>query len=133
MGFKAKKFKRTVKFWEGADVKQGLEGITYVPRTPPPIRTRWTHSNHALPGYRTIYHRHTVRVDNNYDRWQTLYNRALEEDAEEKSYYENLRAKQAERKASAQLEAEAKWQKKVDEILKNGTLWYKIRKSKTTK
>lgn len=130
---KAKKFKRTTMFWNGPDIKQGIGGITYVPYAPPPIRERWTHSNHNLAGYNTIYHSHVVRRDNSRERWQTLYDRAVKEDAEEKSYYESLRARQAERRDSAQAAAEAKLQKKVDEIFRNGTLWYKIRKAKAAK
>ena len=127
---RAKKFKRTVKIWNGTAIKQGVDGITYVPSSPPPERYRETYSCN-LPNviYRTRTSR-TVRYDNSYERWQTLYNKAQQEEAEEAAYYEQLRQKRAERRASAQAADEQRWQKKVDGILSNGVLSYKIRKAK---
>ena len=127
-GSRAKKFKRTVKIWNGAAIKQGIDGITYVPSTPPPERYRETYTS-DLPN--VIYRsRRTVRYDNSRERWQTLYNRAQPEEAEEAAYYEQLRQKSADRRASAQAAGEQRWQKKVDGILSNGVLSYKIRKAK---
>ncbi len=131
-----KKFKRTVKFWEGTGIKQGLDGITYVSRTPPAERVRHSWSDSSLPGYNIIYRsrsRSTYKVENSRERWQSLYDRAVKEDAEEAAYYERQREIRAERRNSAQSEAEAKWQKKIDDILKSGTLWYRIRKAKVEK
>lgn len=134
-GTRDKKFKRTVKIWNGTVIKQGVDGITYVPSSPPPERWNTYHSN--LPGViyrsRTYHSRTTVRYDNSYERWQTLYNRAQQEEAEEAAYYEQLRQKRADHRASAQAEGEQRWQKKVDGILSNGVLLYKIRKAKTEK
>ena len=129
---RVKKFKRTVKIWSGAMIKQGVDGITYVPSSPPPERYRVTYSS-ELPNviYRSrTYRSSTVRYDNSYERWQTLYNKAQQEEAEEAAYYEQLRQKRADRRASEQASDEQRWQKKVDGILSNGVLSYKIRKAK---
>ena len=128
-GSRVKKFKRTVKIWNGAMVKQGIDGITYVPSSPPLERWNTYHSN--LPG--VIYRSRTYRsrtYDNSYERWQTLYNRAQQEEAEEAAYYERLRQRQADHRDSAQADGKRRWQKKVDGILSNGVLSYKIRKAK---
>ena len=129
-GSRVKKFKRTVKIWNGAMVMQGIDGITYVPSSPPPERYREKHAS-GLPN--VIYRSRTVRYDNNYERWQILYNKAQQEEAEEAAYYERLRQKRADRRASAQAASEQRWQKKVDNILSNGVLSYKIRKAKVKK
>lgn len=126
-GSRVKKFKRTVKIWNGAAIKQGIDGITYVPSSPPPERYRERYS-YNLPN--VIYRSRTVRYDNSYGRWQTLYNKAQQEEAEETAYYERLRQKSADRRASVQAASEQRWQKKVDGILSNGVLSYKIRKAK---
>ncbi|MBR2838609.1 MAG: hypothetical protein IKE55_07500 [Kiritimatiellae bacterium] len=128
VGSRAKKFKRTVKIWNGTVIKQGADGITYVPSSPPPERYRTTFTS-TLPN--VIYRSRTsVRYDNSLGRWQTLHHRALQEDAEEAAYYERLRQKSADCCAAAQAAEEQRWQKKVDGILSNGVLSYKIRKAK---
>ncbi len=127
-GSRTKKFKRTVKIWNGTVIKRGVDGITYVPSSPPPERYRETYTS-GLPN--VIYRsRTTVRYDNSHARWQTLYNKALQEDAEESAYYERQRQQSADRRASAQAADEQRWQEKVDGILSNGVLSYKIRKAK---
>ena len=127
---RTKKFKRTVKIWNGTVIKQGVDGITYVPSSPPTERYRATYTP-DLPN--VIYRSRattTVRYDNSYARWQTLYSRAQQEEAEESAHYEQLRQKSADRRASAQAVEEQRWQGKVDSILSNGVLSYKIRKAK---
>ena len=127
-GSRTKKFKRTVKIWNGAAITQGIDGITYVPSTPPPERYRETYAS-GLPN--VIYRsRTTVRYDNSLARWQSLYTKAQQEEAEETAYCERLRQKLAERRVSAQAADEQRWQEKVDGILSNGVLSYKIRKAK---
>ena len=127
-GSRTKKFKRTVKIWNGTVIKRGVDGITYVPSSPPPERYRETYSS-GLPN--VIYRsRTTVRYDNSHARWQTLYNKAQQEDAEEAAYYERMRQKSADRRASARAAEEQRWQEKVDGILSNGVLSYKIRKAR---
>ena len=134
---RAKRFKRTVKIWNGAMIKQGIDGVTYVPRTPPPERVYYPPFRSNLSGYKVIYRSRErdsyVYRDNGHSRWQDLYNRAKEEDAAEREYYERQRASRAERRSSAQTEAERKWHEKIDKIFREGTLTYHIRKAKVAK
>ena len=131
VGSRSKKFKRTVKIWNGAMIKQGVDGITYVPSAPPMERYYETRAS-GLPN--VIYRsRTTVRYDNSHARWQSLYTKAQQEEAEEAAYYERLRQRQADNRDSVQASAEKRWQEKVDGILANGVLSYKIRKGKVKK
>ena len=124
-----KKFKRTVKIYPGGMIKQGLDGITYVPVNPPPERYRETYSS-TVPN--CIYRSRTriVRYDNSHARWASLYEKAQQEDAAEAAYYEQQRQKQQDKISAAQTAEEQKRQAKIDDILHNGTLSYRIRKAK---
>jgi hypothetical protein len=126
---KTRKFKRTVKIYNGAMIKQGIDGITYVPMTPPPERLRTTYSS-TLPN--SIYHSYTTRtrIDNSRERWSALYEKAKQEDAAEAAYYEQLRQDKAERRNTALAADEQRWRDKVEDVLRNGALSYRIRKAK---
>lgn len=127
----ANKFKRTVKIYNGSTIKRGIEGITYVPMTPPPERTRTTYSS-TVPN--CIYRSYTQRTytDNSRERWAALYEKAQQEDAAEAAYYERLRQDKAERRNAAQAADEQRWREKVEDVLRNGTLSYRIRKAKVS-
>lgn len=129
----SRRFKRTVKFWNGLTIRKGKDGITYVPMTAPPRRPTYTKTSHSygsLPGYRTIYRSSTRTYNSNNDQksiWETLYERALQEDAEEREFYERG---DKEAKASAISSAERKWRDKIETIFREGTLSFSIRKAK---
>ena len=125
---KIKKFKRTVKIYNGMVIMRGIDGITYVPRTPPPNRIRTTYSS-TVPNciYRT---RTRTTFDNSRERWSALYSAAQQEDAAEAAYYEQIRKNRAERRNAAQAAEEQRWRDKIEDILRNGTLSYRIRKAK---
>ena len=124
---KKKKFKRTVKLWAGALIKQGVDGITYVPRTPPSARIRMTYRSN-LPN--TIYKSSTRTYHDETARWQALYNQAIQEDAAEEAYYVQQQQAGERKRAVAQFANEDKWNKKVDKMLRDGTLSYRIKKAK---
>ena len=123
-----RKFKRTVKIWNGTMTKKGIDGITYVPRTPPPERVRTVYRDWP---YRTdlpnvVYRSSTQTHYNTRAQWQALYDQALREDAEETAFNEQQR----QNRASAQAAADEKWEKKIDKMFRAGTLSYHIRKAK---
>lgn len=126
---KTQKFKRTAKIYNGTAIKRGIDGITYVPMTPPPERIRTTYSS-TVPNciYRT--HTRTTYSDNSRARWQALFNKAQQEDQAEAAYYKQLQQQQSECRTAAQAADEQRWREKVDTILSNGTLSYRIRKAK---
>ena len=122
-----KRFKRTVKLWEGSQIKRGVDGITYVPRYPPHERVRTTYKSN-LPN--VIYRNTTQTYYNDTARWQVLYNQAVSEDAKEAAYYERRRQTGERNRAAAQYAADEEWNKKVDKMFRDGTLSYHIRKAK---
>ena len=125
---KVKKFKRTVKIWNGSLIKRGVDGITYVPVTPPARRKTWYTSN--LPG--SICHRTRMYsyTDQDYGRWASLHELAIQEEAKEKEFYEQQRLERSQQLENAQSAAEKKWRDKIDRIFNGGTLTYSIRKAK---
>ena len=135
-GRSGRKFKRTVKLWNGMTIRKGSDGITYVPMNPPPQRPNYTSTSSytTLPGYRTIYHSRVRSYSNNsFDsasQWNALYSRALQEDSEERAFYESQRRDDSAARASAVSAAERKWREKIDTIFREGTLSYGIRKAK---
>ena len=123
-----RKFKRTVKIWEGASIKRGLDGVTYVPSAPPVEKHRVTYHNY-LPN--TIYssRNYTYRTGD-YERWSALHKQALEEDAAEAAFYARRNEDDAAKVRTKQSAEEEKWQKKVDGVMSKGVLSYRIRKAK---
>lgn len=149
---KVKKFNRTVKLWNGANIKKGMYGITYVPRERPSYHPggRWINHKGNTTTWRTSGSRgsyvirngngnitwRTSTRGNNYNyhdevsRWEALYNQAIREDREEAEYYENARRRQKDRIANAQSADEKAWISKIDKIFSEGTLYYRIKKAK---
>ena len=125
----AKKFKRTVKIWHGSHIKQGVDGVTYVPDTPPPERVRHYYRDDKLypSGH---YYTRNIGI---YDRWKTLHDKALQEERNERAYFEQRNMARAEWQERAKSEADSKLQKMADEIFRAGTLTYRIRKAKALK
>ena len=125
-----KKFNRTVKLWNGSDIKTGLDGITYVPRTCPSTRDRPSNSYYDING-RVIWRRRSQGVNyKSYDRWNALYNQAIQEDRAEAEYYENERRRRNNVVANSRLSDEREWISKIDKIFSEGTLYYRIKKAK---
>lgn len=130
-----RRFKRTVKLWNGMTIRKGVDGITYVPATPPPKRpTYYRSSSYSnLSGYHTIYRSRTHSYANGEDAadlWRSLYERAQEEDAQERAFYERQRQSSREAQSRAVSDAERRWSEKIDAILCDGTLSFGIRKAK---
>ena len=123
---KVPKFKRTVKFYGGAMIKQGVDGITYIPRMRPPQRTRILST--TFPN--TINRTRTYTSDNNDSaRWESLRQQALEEEQREKAYYEDIRNARRDSADAAREKNDAKFQKDIDDIFRNGTISFKIKKA----
>lgn len=126
---KAKKFNRTVKLWNGANIKKGMYGITYVPREPPSYRPggRWIHNGNIT--WRTSTRGYGGEYPG-YSKWKALYDQAIREEQEEAKYYEDQRRRQKDRIANARSADEKAWISKIDKIFSEGTLYYRIKKAK---
>lgn len=131
--FKAKQYKRTVKLWNGSHIKEGVDGITYVPRVPPSSNTKNVYYG---PGYyefrhRVIY-RSEVRRQDNRERWQSLYNQAVQEEREEEEYYRRQKEDFTNRRQRAMSEADRAYEAKIDKMISEGELYYHARRNKAT-
>ena len=97
------KFKRTVVIWDGAMIKRGIDGVTYVPRTPPPA-AYYDYGGHFGCNYygskrvsRPFHGKRWQHAEQTRDQWQSLM----------KAYME-----------------------KIDNIIKNGTLYFRTKLAK---
>ena len=127
--FKSSKFKRTTKLWNGSLIKKGIDGITYVPRTRPTdtYRTHLLSSN--ISGYRTIYTRY-ARENQNSANWQTLYDQAVKEDAEEEEFYRRQKDEFLSKHEKGMSDAERAYKRKLDDIIDKGELYFHAKKRK---
>lgn len=129
---KTKKFKRTVVFWDGAHVKDGIDGVTYVPKVEPAPEARtsvygygWHWSNES----RLAEKRHN-RNARNHARWQALYEEAKKQEEAEMRYYEEQANEKARRQQSALSQAEQEYAARIDRIYAAGTLYFRAKVEK---
>jgi len=127
-----KKFKRTVVFWDGALIKRGIDGITYVPRTPPPAAYGDGNVRTYVDGWyvdRTYYNyqKRIRRAAQTRDHWQSLYDEATKQDAEEQAFYQKCREEASAQATSASAAAAEAYAEKINGIIKNGTLYFRAK------
>lgn len=126
---KIKKFKRTVKFWNGSMIKHGIDGITYVPRHDPSARGYVHSSIHSLSGYNTVYRRTARRLDDS-QRWAELYSQAQREESEEAAYYARERSEYEARRKKGKDAALTQYEERINGIIQKGELYYHAKKRK---
>lgn len=127
---KIKKFKRTVKLWNGSMIKHGIDGITYVPRHNPSQRDYYnSHPVHSLAGFNTVYRRTARRLDDS-QRWAELYSQAQREDSEEEAYYARARSDYESRRKKGMDAALTQYEERINGIIQKGELYYHAKKRK---
>lgn len=126
------KYNRTAKLYNGAVVKRGVDGITYVPRTQPARRLYGATSTYSLNGYRTIYDSRKAKYIQS-DNWHALYTQAIKEDSEEKEFYEKQKRDFLENRQRKLSAAERDWEKKLEKIFNEGTIIYAIKRAPVNK
>ena len=135
-GVKTKKqrFKRTVVIWDGAHIKRGVDGITYVPRVAPVgnyagttvLRGRgWDRSREWKN-----YEKSVRRAEHTREQWQALYDEAIRQDNAERQFYANHAATQRERAQAALTQAEREYSARIDSIMRAGTLYFRAKLSR---
>ena len=126
-----KKFKRTVVFWDGARVKRGVDGITYVPRVAPPVTysrvTTYGPGWHYDRNYWHIAERRRERAEYNRAHWQTLHDEAIKQDEAERLFHAQHAASKEERRQAALSQAERAYVEKIDRIYAAGTLYFRAK------
>jgi len=126
--FNVKKFKRTAKLWDGPDIKQGVDGITYVPRTMPSTSYDSFYSDHVLAS--RVIHRRYARRQLSVDRWQSLYDKAVKEEEAEAEYYRRQKEDFDSRRQKSLSDSERAYVNRIDRIIDEGELYYHAKKRK---
>ena len=101
---KRKRSKRTVVFWDGAVIKRGIDGVTYVPRSCP---GSGYYSGQSL----------SVRTR---DQWSSLYDEAIRQEELERQADELAAYEDAQKNADA-------YSRRLDRIFDEGTLFFRAR------
>ena len=123
-----KMYKRTVVLWDGAHIKKGVDGVTYVPRVAP---TTTYGRTTILRGSGWIYdNRNRYREDNTYARWQSLYEEAQKQECAERSFYERQNASREKSAQNAMSQAERDYAARIDRIYNNGMLYFRAKVDK---
>ena len=105
---KRKRSKRTVVFWDGAMVKHGIDGVTYVPRVCP---------TESYSGGRRLHVSTTGRAR---EQWTSLYDEAVRQEELERQTDEVASYEDAQKNADA-------YSRRLDRIFDEGTLFFRAR------
>lgn len=105
------RYKRTVVFWEGAHIKKGIDGVTYVPKFP--LNRTWVN--------------HIKSLDNTREHWSSLAEEARRQEEAEKRFYEQQKLARRKRDQSAMSKAEREYAAKIDGIYKSGALYIRAK------
>lgn len=129
---KRKRFKRTVVLWDGAHVKKGVDGVTYVPRVAPPVTYGRTTTYTYGPGWSydrdwRNENKRRYRAEYTHAQWQSLYEEAKKQDEEEQRFNEAQDAARAKRTESVQSQADRDYAARIDRIYDAGTLYFRAR------
>lgn len=133
---KYQKYKRTVILWDGAHIKKGVDGVTYVPRVAPLA----THYGYADAGGVRVYgsgwdndrylrtrDKRLARSAHTQALWQSLYDEAIRQDKEESEFYSKAAAERAKSNALRDEGSRAKYKQRIDSILERGRLFWRVR------
>ena len=131
-----KRYKRTVVFWDGAHIKKGVDGVTYVPRVAPTLAyDRYGRTTVCGPGWN--YDRawrneskRMARAEQQREHWQSLYEEAKKQEEAESRFYEKQNASRDERARNAMTQAERDYAARIDRIYDSGTLYFRAKVDK---
>ena len=128
-----KRYKRTVVFWDGAHIKKGVDGVTYVPRVAPAVTyDRYGHT--AVYGSGWNYDRalrnenkRIARAEHQRELWQSLYDEAKKQDEAEARFYEKRNESGGTGAQGAMSQAERDYAERIDRIYAGGTLYFRAK------
>lgn len=124
------KFKRTVVFWDGAQIKKGVDGTMYVPKVAPRVFPYWYRRERGWTrdGFDRYWHQNGYRDLNAY--WQSLYNEAKEQENAEQRFYAEQQNSAEMRNQRVRSRAEQVYSEKIDRIYDEGALYFRARIAK---
>ena len=124
---KRKRFKRTVVLWDGAVIKKGIDGVTFVPRVAPSAASAANRYSARRVGGRYYYDRDyaraAARAGHTRDHWQALYDEAVRQEKQEREYDK----RQAEERKANSGKDEREYAKRIDRIMDEGTLYFRAK------
>ena len=128
-----KRYKRTVVFWDGAHIKKGVDGVTYVPRVSP--RTAYErYGRTTVYGTGWNYERarrneskRIARAEQQREHWQALCDEAKRQEEAESRFYERQNASREKGAQNALTQAERDYAARIDRIYDAGTLYFRAR------
>ena len=131
-----KRYKRTVVFWDGAHIKKGVDGVTYVPRVSP-ARAYDRYGHTTVYGSGWNYERawrneskRMARAEQQREYWQSLYDEAKKQEEDESRFYEKQNASRESRAQTAMTQAERDYAARIDRIYDAGTLYFRAKLDK---
>ena len=124
---KRKRFKRTVVLWDGALIKKGIDGVTFVPRVAPSAASAANRyrANRVNGWYYDSdeWARAQARADQTRAHWQALYDEAVRQEELARGHDE----KQAEERRARAGKDEREYAKRIDRIIDEGTLYFRAK------
>lgn len=132
---KKKKYKRSVVFWDGAHIKKGIDGVTYVPRVAPPATLARSISSVSGPGwwYDRTWRNENKRINRaEHARalWQSLCEEAKKQECAEQQFHAEQNDVSGERKSGEKMQAKHVYAQKIDKIYSDGTLYFRAKIAK---
>lgn len=127
---KKSSFKRTVVFWDGAHIKKGIDGVTYVPRVAPPMSYGATTLRGPGWNYDREWHttsKRVYRAEYTYAHWQSLSNEAKKQEIAEQQYHAERENSAAAREQEKMSRAERAYVEKINKIYSEGTLYFRAK------
>ena len=131
-----KRYKRTVVFWDGAHIKKGIDGVTYVPRIAP-TRAYDRYGHTAVYGSGWDYDRawrneskRMARAEQQREHWQSLCDEAKKQEEAESRFYEKQNDSREMGAQSAMTQAERDYAARIDRIYDGGTLYFRAKVDK---
>ena len=128
-----KRYKRTVVFWDGAHIKKGVDGVTYVPRVAP-IRAYDRYGHTTVYGAGWNYDRalrneskRMARAEQQREHWQSLYDEAKKQEEAEIRFYEKQNASREKSAQNAMTQAARDYAARIDRIYDAGTLYFRAK------
>ena len=119
-----KRFKRTVVLWDGAVIKKGIDGVTFVPRVAPSAASAASrYSSRRGTGwyyYDNDYAKASAKAEHTRAHWQALYDEAVRQEEQEREHNERM----AQARAGKD---EREYARRIDRIIDDGALYFRAK------
>ena len=119
-----KRFKRTVVLWDGAVIKKGIDGVTFVPRVAPSAASAASRYSSRRGTdwyyYDNDYAKASAKAGHTRAHWQALYDEAVRQEEQEREHNERM----AQARAGKD---EREYARRIDRIIDDGALYFRAK------